>query len=127
MKKRTPAFSQDARWMAQYGAPEDFDEWAKHIGDDSWSWKNISNGASSNKTIELNTSGYFRKFEKYTPDPRYPQVDTSVRGNSGPVRVGYFNTVSNSAQAFIDACVKVGIPFTPDFKWLNGTMGVSRS
>ncbi|ESK94011.1 putative gmc oxidoreductase [Moniliophthora roreri MCA 2997] len=91
--------------MAQYGAPEDFD-------DDSWSWKNINK--------------YFRKFEKYTPDPRYPQVDISVRGNSGPVRVGYFNTVSNSAQAFIDACVRVGIPFTPDFNGSNGTMGVSR-
>ncbi|KAI3607674.1 putative gmc oxidoreductase [Moniliophthora roreri] len=104
-KEELLASSEDARWMAQYGAPEDFD-------DDSWSWKNINK--------------YFRKFEKYTPDPRYPQVDISVRGNSGPVRVGYFNTVSNSAQAFIDACVRVGIPFTPDFNGSNGTMGVSR-
>ncbi|KAK1231639.1 hypothetical protein PQX77_005237 [Marasmius sp. AFHP31] len=95
--------------MAQYGAPEDFDEWARHIGDDSWSWKNIQK--------------YFRKFEKYLPDPRYPEVDDSVRGKNGPVRVGYFNTVTKSAKAFVESCVKVGIPFTPDFNGPEGTMG----
>ncbi|KAK7032253.1 hypothetical protein VNI00_013211 [Paramarasmius palmivorus] len=98
--------------MAQYGSPEDFDEWAEHIGDDSWSWKNFDK--------------YFRKFEKYVPDSRFPQVDASVRGTSGPVRVGYFNTVSNSAQAFIDACIKVGIPFVPDFNGPKGPLGVGR-
>ncbi|THV07247.1 choline dehydrogenase [Dendrothele bispora CBS 962.96] len=99
--------------MAQFGAPEDFDQWGSFMNDDSWSWKNFRQ--------------YFNKFETYKPDSRYPQVDTSVRGKTGPIRVGYFNTVSNSAKAFIDACIEVGIPFTPDFNGPNGTMGVSRS
>ncbi|KAF9260087.1 alcohol oxidase [Marasmius fiardii PR-910] len=98
--------------MAQYGAPEDYDEWASHIGDDAWSWKNFQK--------------YFRKFEKYIPDARYPEVDASARGNNGPVCVGYFNTVTKTAKAFIESCVKTGIPFTPDFNGPKGTLGASR-
>ncbi|KAF9065075.1 hypothetical protein BDP27DRAFT_1298469 [Rhodocollybia butyracea] len=98
--------------MAQYGAPEDFDEWGAFMKDDSWSWKNLHR--------------YFKKFERYAPDPRYPQVDASFRGKEGPVRVGYFNTITTSAKAFIDSCVEIGIPFTPDFNGPKGTMGVSR-
>ncbi|KAJ6507877.1 hypothetical protein C8R47DRAFT_1208899 [Mycena vitilis] len=87
--------------MAQYGAPEDFDEWAAFTGDNSWSWKNIRR--------------YFTKFEKYTPDAKYAAVDASERGSSGPVRVGYFNRVSEHSKAFLEACVQVGIPLVPDF------------
>lgn len=29
-------------YRAQYGAPQDFDEWGKIIDDDAWSWKNMS-------------------------------------------------------------------------------------
>lgn len=28
-------------FRAQYGSPQDFDEWAKIIGDDSWGWRNF--------------------------------------------------------------------------------------
>ncbi|KAF5391701.1 hypothetical protein D9757_002551 [Collybiopsis confluens] len=96
--------------MAQYGAPEDYDEWGAFMKDESWSWKNFRR--------------YFNKFEKYVPDPRYPEVDTSVRGKHGPIRVGYFNFITNSAKAFIDSCIEIGIPFTPDFNGPRGTMGV---
>ncbi|KAG6910847.1 hypothetical protein DXG01_007162 [Tephrocybe rancida] len=98
--------------MAQYGAPEDFDQWATLMNDDSWSWKNFS--------------PYFTKFEKYQPHPDYPLVDASVRGSSGPIRIGYYNTVTNPSKAFIKACSSVGIPFTPDFNVSSGTLGVSR-
>ncbi|KAE9402882.1 alcohol oxidase [Gymnopus androsaceus JB14] len=98
--------------MAQYGAPEDFDEWGTFMNDDSWSWKNLRR--------------YFNKFEKYAPDRRYPQVDASARGKTGPVSVGYFNTITTSAKAFIDSCVELGIPHTPDFNGPKGTLGVSR-
>jgi choline dehydrogenase len=69
---------------------------------------------------------YFRKFEKYTPDTSYPLVDASFRGKDGPIRVGYFNHVSNASKQFIKACVSIGIPFTPDFNGSLGTIGVSR-
>ncbi|KAG5339819.1 hypothetical protein C0989_003501 [Termitomyces sp. Mn162] len=102
----------EAGQRAQYGAPEDFDEWAKLMNDDSWSWKNFSQ--------------YFTKFERYQPHPDYPLVNTAVRGSSGPIRIGYFNTVSETSKAFIKACTSVGIPFSPDFNVSSGTLGVSR-
>ncbi|KAF8133092.1 hypothetical protein K438DRAFT_1923000 [Mycena galopus ATCC 62051] len=98
--------------MAQYGAPGDFDEWAALTGDESWSWKNLRR--------------YFTKFEKYTHNEAYPGVNTSERGSSGPIRVGYFNTVSEHSKAFLKACAQVGIPLVADFNGLNGTMGASR-
>ncbi|KNZ81800.1 L-sorbose 1-dehydrogenase [Termitomyces sp. J132] len=102
----------DPTCRAQYGAPEDFDEWAKLMNDDSWSWKNFSQ--------------YFTKFERYQPHPDYPLVNTAVRGSSGPIRIGYFNTVSETSKAVIKACTSVGIPFSPDFNVSSGTLGVSR-
>ncbi|KAG5635723.1 hypothetical protein H0H81_010301 [Sphagnurus paluster] len=98
--------------MAQYGAPEDFDQWARLMDDDSWSWKNIS--------------PYFKKFERYQPHPEYPLVDSSLHGKSGPIRIGYLNTVTDASKAFIEACTNVGIPFTPDFNTSAGTLGASR-
>ncbi|KAF7336849.1 L-sorbose 1-dehydrogenase [Mycena venus] len=98
--------------MAQYGAPGDFDEWAALTGDESWSWKNLRR--------------YFTKFEKYTPDAAYPAVNTSEHGTTGPIRVGYFNTVSEHSKAFLKACGQVGIPVVSDFNGSKGTMGASR-
>ncbi|KAJ7126745.1 choline dehydrogenase [Mycena epipterygia] len=98
--------------MAQYGAPGDFDQWATFMGDDSWSWKNFQR--------------YFIKLEKYIPDAAYPLVDTSERGAAGPVRVGYFNTVSQHSKAFLKACAQVGIPLVHDFNGSKGPIGASR-
>ncbi|KAJ7067209.1 hypothetical protein C8F01DRAFT_980240 [Mycena amicta] len=98
--------------MAQYGAPGDFDEWAALMGDDSWSWKSMQK--------------LFQKFEKYLPDKAYPAVDTTERGNAGPVRVGYFNRVSEHSKAFLTACAEVGIPLIPDFNTSKGPIGASR-
>ncbi|KAF5382020.1 hypothetical protein D9615_004437 [Tricholomella constricta] len=102
----------EAGQRAQYGSPEDFDQWATLMNDDSWSWKNFS--------------PYFTKFERYQPHPEYPLVNTNVRGSSGPVRIGYFNTVTATSKAFIKACTVLGIPFTHDFNVASGTLGVSR-
>ncbi|KAJ7928754.1 hypothetical protein B0H13DRAFT_2311060 [Mycena leptocephala] len=98
--------------MAQYGAPGDFDQWAGLMGDESWSWKNLHR--------------YFTRFEKYIPDAAYPAVDASVRGSAGPVRVGYFNRVSEHSKAFVKACGQVGIPLVADFNGPNGPIGASR-
>ncbi|KAF7312587.1 hypothetical protein MIND_00272800 [Mycena indigotica] len=98
--------------MAQYGAPGDFDEWASLMGDDSWSWSNIQKS--------------FQKLERYVPDKNYPAVKTAERGNKGPVRVGYFNTVSEHSKAFITACTQVGIPRIADFNTSKGPIGASR-
>lgn len=98
--------------MAQYGAPGDFDEWARITGDDSWSWDNFHR--------------YFRKLEKYVPTPKYTGVDASQKGSDGPMRIGYFNSFHPQCQDFVKACTKVNIPFSSDFNTASGTRGVSR-
>ncbi|THV07257.1 alcohol oxidase [Dendrothele bispora CBS 962.96] len=97
--------------MAQYGAPGDFDEWAKITGDEAWSWKNFGR--------------YFVKFENYTADERYPHVDMAVKG-SGPVTVGYNSHFSESSNAFVEACKELKIPYSADFNTTGGTRGVNR-
>ncbi|KAK2462676.1 hypothetical protein APHAL10511_005292 [Amanita phalloides] len=99
--------------MAQYGDPEDFNGWAKIIGDKSWAWDNFSR--------------YFRKFERFQPHPDGPQVDPSLHGKNGPVKIGFFNTVSEFSKAFVKTCVNVGIPFTSDFNTSTGTLGAGRT
>lgn len=116
---------------AQYGSTEDFDEWAKVIGDDSWSWKNISRCVDHKRTswidIGIDTKPrYFNKFERYQPHPEYPLVDATARGSAGPVRIGYFNTITDTSKAFIQSCISIGIPFVHDFHGTLSTMGVSR-
>jgi len=69
---------------------------------------------------------YFTKFEKFVDDPLYPDVNSKVKGNDGPVRVGYFNTVSDGSKDFIEACVKAGIPYSADFNTPPGARGVNR-
>ncbi|KAF5337947.1 hypothetical protein D9758_013126 [Tetrapyrgos nigripes] len=97
--------------MAQYGAPGDFDEWAKITEDESWSWKNFGR--------------YFIKFENYTADERYPHVNMAVKG-SGPVTVGYNAYFNESSKDFIDGCKNLKIPFSADFNTTSGTRGVNR-
>lgn len=116
-------------YRAQYGDPEDFDEWANIIGDQSWSWKEFSRyvflvpvsfqGRSTDSLVR-----YFHKFEKYIPDSRYP--DVHGKGTSGPMQVGYFTYISDASDTFIKACVNAGIPLSPDFTSNRGTLGVNR-
>ncbi|KAI0359706.1 GMC oxidoreductase [Trametes cingulata] len=98
------------------GAPEDYDEWALaqkgQEGANEWSYKEFQK--------------YLLKFEKFHPSPKYPQVDASLRGRSGPVEVGYFGYASFGTPRFIEACTKVGIPATPDVNTVKGTMGVTK-
>ncbi|TFK70321.1 alcohol oxidase [Pluteus cervinus] len=98
--------------MAHYGAPGDFDEWAKITNDLSWSW------AEFNK--------YFRKFETYKADPKYPQVNSSKKGSKGPMRIGYFSYFSRGSETFLKACTKIGINARHDFNTVTGTRGVGR-
>ncbi|KAJ4490547.1 hypothetical protein J3R30DRAFT_98178 [Lentinula aciculospora] len=98
--------------IAHYGSPEDYDEWATLTKDKTWSWNEFGR--------------YFRKFERVVADTAYPQVDTSLRGSDGPVRVGYFNYSSHFGQDFIKSSQALGVPFCADFNNGKGTLGVNR-
>ena len=69
---------------------------------------------------------YFRKFENYTPDPRFPLVDHALRGSHGPVTVGYHAYIWHGSPLFVQASVNAGVPFTPDFTTSNGTLGTNK-
>ncbi|KAI6108026.1 hypothetical protein F5141DRAFT_93952 [Pisolithus sp. B1] len=97
--------------MALYGAPSDFDEFAEIVGDNSWCWEIFKQ--------------YFLKFENYSPNPRFPNVDVSQRGSSGPMSIGYSAYTWKGSEMFIDACVNAGIPFSSNFNTSNGTIGVN--
>ncbi|KAL1739831.1 GMC oxidoreductase-domain-containing protein, partial [Schizophyllum fasciatum] len=99
--------------MAQYGAPQDFNEWARINNDESWSWNSFKK--------------YFARFEKCLPDARYHKDrDLSYRGTTGPMRVGFLTSFTDVAAAFVESCVNAGIPRSPDFNGPNGTAGVNR-
>ena len=72
------------------------------------------------------TRSYFRKFENYTPDPRFPHVDASLRGSDGPVTVGYYAHIWEGSPLFVDASINAGVPFNPDFTTVNGTLGTNK-
>ncbi|KAK2463423.1 hypothetical protein APHAL10511_004509 [Amanita phalloides] len=98
--------------MAQYGAPSDFDEWAKIVDDDSWAWDQFSQ--------------FFRKFEKYEYDPDHPGVDTRLKGTDGPVRVGFFPVNAKASTDFVAACKKLGLSPSADFTQPAGVLGANK-
>ncbi|KAI6123546.1 hypothetical protein EDD16DRAFT_1701631 [Pisolithus croceorrhizus] len=97
--------------MAHYGAPSDFDEFAEIVGDNSWCWENFKQ--------------HFLKFENYLPSSRFPNLDVSQRGTSGPMSIGYYAYTWKGSEMFINACVNAGMSFNPDFNTSNGTFGVN--
>ncbi|KAF8123816.1 GMC oxidoreductase [Mycena galopus ATCC 62051] len=95
--------------LYQRCAPENFSDWVK-AGAEGWD------------AVEMNR--YFHKAEKYSPNPQFPQIDTTLHGSSGlsSTRYGPFALVCDSV---IDAAVSVGIPRIPDMNAGNGPAGVS--
>ena len=113
---------------AQYGAPSDYDEWARIINDDSWSWDQFG------QYVNYSAPGhgftmfcrYFRKFEKYEADPSFPEVDVSLKGSNGPMRVGYFHRNAKASKDFVEACKGIGIPPSADFTQPAGACGTNK-
>lgn len=99
-----------------YGCPSDYDEWAAlqkgQAGSSGWTYNAMH--------------PYFQKFERFNPSASGPNVDISHRGTTGLVDVGHFGHFSKAAQVFIDGCMDIGIPATPDFNTPLGTLGVTK-
>jgi len=90
--------------MFHIGVPSDYDEWASVVkgqdGAEKWRFDYFQK--------------YFYKFEKFTPSPKYPHLDASLRGNEGPIQTGYFGSLSKLAESFIASCMRVGISLSHD-------------
>ncbi|KAG1750886.1 hypothetical protein EDB19DRAFT_1893384 [Suillus lakei] len=96
----------------------------RHAGNKKKYWPR---GSSMNAMIAQYGAPYIRKFEKYTPDPRFPHVDPLLRGADGPVEIGYSTHIWPGCKAFIEASISAGIPFSADFCTTKGTKGTNKS
>ena len=77
----SPLFTNDIlRFHA--GAPTDYDEWAKICGQDDWSEKEFRKCVQFSDPAAGGANNWFRyllKFEKYSPDSKYSEVDVKLR------------------------------------------------
>jgi len=107
--------------MFHQGAPADYDEWASIIAS-----QHPEDANAADQWRYDRFSKYFRKFEKYTPSPLFPKVDIKLRGDQGPVQVGYFGNFSIAAKEWLKACSAIGIPVSDDFNTIKGTEGAAK-
>ncbi|KZT23602.1 GMC oxidoreductase [Neolentinus lepideus HHB14362 ss-1] len=93
-------------------APEgtDFDNWVR-LGIIGWGYQDLS--------------PYFLKAENYTPASDDTDVDTSLRGTSGPWQTRRCKALP-ICQAIMHSCEALGIPSSKDFNTNKGTMGVGK-
>ena len=73
-----------------YGAPEDYDEWARIAGPgaEHWAYKEMNKYAAlivANRVFIGHGHRYFIKFEHFHPSKAHPDVDSTLRGSDGPV------------------------------------------
>lgn len=84
------------------GAKRDYDDWARYLDDDGWSWENIL--------------PYFKKVEKFTPPPESFRQggnvtwDTRFLGHDGPISITYPAQFFPSINHVIAAEKALGIP-----------------
>ncbi|KAI1329161.1 hypothetical protein F5Y16DRAFT_113711 [Xylariaceae sp. FL0255] len=88
------------------GARDDYEEWARIAGDESFNW---------NSMLQR-----FRDVESFNPmlpagiDAKYATPKQSDHGSSGPLRVGYADTWENDFAQMLDIFQQVGWPLNPD-------------
>lgn len=89
------------------GARDDYDEWARIVGDDAFSWDRIQGRLKSLETFHtdtppgLNTSAYVA-----------PQAEN--HGSSGPLHVGFASEWENDLLPLLDTFQEAGYPLNPD-------------
>ncbi|KAJ5937355.1 hypothetical protein N7454_004655 [Penicillium verhagenii] len=98
--------------MYHHAAPSDYDEWASAHGCKGWAYDDLA--------------PYFRRMEKFTPNPARPAIDVEKRGSDGVWNTGYTWLSEIGEKGFIPACEAVGIPANPDINTKDGTLGVTR-
>ena len=50
-----------------------------------------------------------------------------TQGANGPVCVGYFGYLTQISSKWIQACINLGIPLSPDINTPSGTLGVTKA
>lgn len=98
--------------MYHHCSKSDFDEWKEKYGCEGWSYDDIA--------------PYFRRMEKFTPNPDRPAVNMIHRGTEGEWQTGYSHLNPIMEKGWLPACEQAGIPYNEDINTPNGSLGVTR-
>ncbi|KAI9795241.1 MAG: hypothetical protein M1835_006137 [Candelina submexicana] len=102
-----------------HGPRDDYDEWARLVDDDIWSWENVKRRF---KRIEAYESVKDKKIR------RYIQPEPGAHGHDGPVKVGFPDIFEKGIVEVIDAAEEAGLPINKDLNSGNPIgMGVPPS
>ncbi|KAJ5720240.1 uncharacterized protein N7483_008174 [Penicillium malachiteum] len=97
--------------MYHHASSSDYDEWVSVHGCKGWGYDDLS--------------PYFRRMEKFTPNPARPAINTEHRGSDGMWDTGYSYVTEIAEKAFLPSCEAVGIPINPDINTKDGTLGAT--
>lgn len=88
------------------GARDDYDEWAKIVGDDAFNWEHIQ--------------ARFKKLETFHSevpagvDKKYAAPNAADHGTSGPLHVGFAAEWERDIVPTLDMFEQAGFPLNPD-------------
>lgn len=88
------------------GARDDYDEWARLVGDDAFAWQCIQPRFKSLETFHGDTPPGV--------DTKYASPNPSDHGDSGPLHVGFASEWERDLPPLLDVLEKAGFPRNPD-------------
>lgn len=89
------------------GAEGDYEEWARLVGDDAFSWKQMQ---ARMKKLET----FHRELPAGLDASKYAAPRAEDHGSSGPLHVGYANEWESNLLPVIDVFAQAGYPLNPD-------------
>lgn len=88
------------------GARDDYDEWARIVGDDAFRWEHVQPRFKSLETLDSTLPAGV--------DRKYAAPKASDHGTSGPLKVGYAAEWEEDITELIDIFENTGFPLNPD-------------
>lgn len=88
------------------GARDDYDEWARIVGDDAFRWERMQSRYKSLETFHSDILGGI--------DKKYANPKASDHGTSGPLHVGFASELERDVPAVLDDFERAGFPLNPD-------------
>ncbi|KAH8677797.1 hypothetical protein BX600DRAFT_479390 [Xylariales sp. PMI_506] len=88
------------------GARDDYDEWARIVGDDAFKWDQMQPRYKSLENFSSNLP--------VGVDSKYAAPKAADHGTSGPLKVGYAAEWEHDLVPLLDTFEKAGFPLNPD-------------
>ncbi|KAE8154984.1 hypothetical protein BDV25DRAFT_135320 [Aspergillus avenaceus] len=88
------------------GAQDDYEEWARVVGDDAYRWKNIQSRYKALETFHGDLPAGI--------DSKYASPRPENHGSSGPLHVGFASEWEQDLPPLLDVFEQAGFPLNPD-------------